>query len=224
LDYYYSKNLSAERLKRCYELATPRVEQYLESEIDFILDKTKASDDVLELGCGYGRALLKIAEKANTIIGIDNSYENILLAKNILKDFENCQVYEMDAGKLDFPDERFDKIFCIQNGLSAFKLVKLELMKEAMRVTRKGGTAFFSSYSNNFWENRLEWFRIQAEHGLLGEIDEEKTKDGVIVCKDGFLATTITEDEFISLAKELNEVPKITEIDNSSLFCEIIKK
>ncbi len=26
---------------------------------------------------------------------------------------------------------------------------------------------------------------IQTEHGLLGEIDEEATGDGVIVCRDG---------------------------------------
>ena len=224
MDDYYSKNLSAERLKLCYELAPPRVEQYLEAEIDFILCKTKVSDNVLELGCGYGRVLLKFAERANTITGIDNSHDNIQMAKNISKDITNCKVYEMDAGKLDFPDKRFDKVLCIQNGLSAFKLDKLELMKEALRVTRKGGTAFFSSYSNNFWKHRLEWFRLQAEYGLLGEINEEKTKDCIIVCMDGFKATTITEGEFLDLCNNLNLIPKVTEVDNSSIFCEIIKK
>jgi len=208
----------------CYDIATPRIKQYLDAEIDFVLDKIKPSDKILELGCGYGRVLVELAKKAKTVIGIDNSNESIIFAKNILKDFENCQVYEMDAGKLDFPGERFDKVLCVQNGLSAFKLDKLETMKEALRVTRESGTAFFSSYSNNFWGNRLEWFKLQASHGLLGEIDEEKTKDGVIVCKDGFTARTLTPDEFISLAKKLNVTPKITEVDQSSIFCEIIKE
>ena len=130
----------------------------------------------------------------------------------------------MDAKKLDFPVNYFDKVLCIQNGLSAFKLNKRDLIKETLRVTCKNGSAFFSSYSNNFWENRLEWFRLQVEYGLLGEIDENNTKDGVIVCKDGFEATTITKNEFSSLCKELNLIPKINEVDKSSIFCEIIKK
>ena len=224
MDDYYSKNLSAERLKLCYDIATPRVKQYLNAEIYFVLNKIKPSDKVLELGCGYGQVLVELAKKAKTVVGIDNSFDNIRMTKEILKDVRNCEVYEMDAGNLDFPDESFNKVFCIQNGLSAFKLDKLELMEEALRVTCIGGTAFFSSYSNNFWEDRLKWFHLQAEHGLLGEIDEDKTKDGMIVCKDGFTASTLTPDEFISLAKKLNVTPKITEVDQSSIFCEIIKE
>lgn len=224
MDDYYSKNLSAERLKLCYDIATPRVKQYLNAEIYFVLNKIKPSDKVLELGCGYGQVLVELAKKAKTVVGIDNSFDNIRMTKEILKDVRNCEVYEMDAGNLDFPDESFNKVFCIQNGLSAFKLDKLELMEEALRVTCIGGTAFFSSYSDNFWEDRFKWFKLQSSYGLLGEIDEEKTKDGVIVCKDGFTATTITPNEFIKLAKELNVTPRITEVDQSSVFCEIIKE
>ena len=224
MDDYYSKNLSAERLRLCYDIAPPRVVQYLNSEIDFVLNKIKPSDKILELGCGYGRILLKLTEKAKTVVGIDNSLESILLAKEIIKDFNNCQVFEMDAKKLNFANNYFDKVLCLQNGLSAFKLNKRNLIKESLRVTHIGGSAFFSSYSNNFWEDRLGWFRLQVECGLLGEIDEDKTKDGVIVCKDGFKATTITEGKFRDLCNKLNLIPKITEVDNSSIFYEIIKK
>ncbi|MBL7128188.1 MAG: methyltransferase domain-containing protein [Ignavibacteria bacterium] len=223
MDDYYSKHLSAERLRLCYEIAPPRVVQYLNAEIDFVLNKIKPSDKVLELGCGYGRILLKLAAKAKTVVGIDNSGESILLAKDILKDFKNCQVFEMDDKKLDFPDNYFDKVLCLQNGLSAFKLNKRNLIKETLRVTRIGGSSFFSSYSNNFWEDRLGWFRLQVECGLLGEIDEDKTKDGVIICKDGFRATTITEGKFRNFCEKLNLIPKITEVDKSSIFWEIIK-
>jgi hypothetical protein len=48
----------------------------------------------------------------------------------------------------------------------------------------------FSSYSPRFWDPRLEGCRIQAEHGVVGEIDEDATGNGVIVCKDGFTAAT----------------------------------
>ena len=81
LDDYYSKNLSGDRLKLCYEIAPPRVIQYLNAEIDFVLNKIKPSDKVLELGCGYGRILLKLIENAKTVVGIDSSRESIQLTK-----------------------------------------------------------------------------------------------------------------------------------------------
>jgi hypothetical protein len=49
---YYSEKLFAERLRKIYQIAPPRIKQYLEAEIDFILGKIKSSDIVLELGCG----------------------------------------------------------------------------------------------------------------------------------------------------------------------------
>jgi 2-polyprenyl-6-hydroxyphenyl methylase/3-demethylubiquinone-9 3-methyltransferase len=67
----------------------------------------------------------------------------------------------------------------------------------------------------------LEWFRQQALHGLLGEVDEEATGDGVIVCKDGFRAETGGPDEFTRLAGNAGVRYEITEVDGSSLFCVV---
>jgi len=36
---YYSQKLSADHLRRCYEIAPLRVKRYLEAEIEFVLDK-----------------------------------------------------------------------------------------------------------------------------------------------------------------------------------------
>jgi hypothetical protein len=90
-----------------------------------------------------------------------------------------------------------------------------------LRVTRSGGRVLFSSYSERFWKDRLEWFRIQSQHGLIGEIDDDATGDGVIVCKDGFKASTFSPDDFISLTSNFEIEPIITEVDGSSLVCEI---
>jgi len=218
---YYSQKLSAEKLKLCYKIAPPRVKQYLEAEIEFILEKINPSDRLLELGCGYGRALLRLLKKTKTIIGIDTSYPSLLLAKEILPEAPACYLLAMDAVNLGFGDQLFDKVFCIQNGISAFGVDQRKLIEEALRVTRSGGKVFISSYSEKFWEDRLEWFRIQANYRLIGEIDEKSTGDGVIVCKDGFKATTVSPDNFLDLAAQLDIVPTITEVDGSSIFCEI---
>jgi ubiquinone/menaquinone biosynthesis C-methylase UbiE len=217
---YYSEKLSAERLRRVYDIAPPRVKQYLQAEIDFVLNHIRPGDRVLELGCGYGRVLEPLAHKAALTAGIDTSHQSLVMARNLTKPIaECCQLAEMDASRLGFRDNIFDVVVCIQNGISAFKVDQRQLIAEAVRVTRPGGKALFSSYSDKFWEHRLEWFELQAQHGLLGEIDYSATGDGVIVCKDGFRATTFKADEFARLAQIVDARCLIVEVDESSLFC-----
>ncbi len=218
---YYSEKLSAERLQLCYEIAPPRVKQYLEAEIEFVVEKIRPTDVVLELGCGYGRVLQKLMKKAKAIFGIDTSNESLSLAKKTIGKIPSLHLSVMNAVELGFSDRKFDIVICVQNGISAFKVNKQKLIEEAIRVTRSRGTILFSSYSESFWEDRLEWFRLQSEHGLIGEIDEDASKDGVIVCKDGFRSDTISPDEFISLTSGYGIEPIITEVDGSSIFCEI---
>ncbi len=216
---YYDKNLSAERLRKVYEVAPPRTRQYLQAEIDFVLDNLSCDDSVLELGCGYGRVLKSLAGKAKMVFGIDNSQANITDARDYLRDYKNILLFRMNAIELGFGNEVFDKVICIQNGISAFHVDPLKLMGESIRVAKNGGLILFSSYSEKFWEHRLRWFEIQSELGLVGEIDWEKTKNGILACKDGFSATTYGPGEFDELATQLGRGHEIHEIDESSLFC-----
>jgi SAM-dependent methyltransferase len=220
MDSYYSDKLSAERLRRVYKIATPRVGQYLKAEIDFVLDNIKQTDIILETGCGFGRAIKLLCTRARLTVGIDSSLGSLRLAADELNE-ENYLLFCMDAVTMGFADNVFDITACIQNGISAFKANQAELIKEAVRVTRPGGIVLFSSYSEKFWDDRLEWFRLQSNEGLLGEIDYDKTGDGVIICKDGFKATTVTPDDFLRLISELDISCQIIEVDNSSLFCKI---
>ena len=218
---YYDEKLSAEKLKRCYETAPVRIQQYLEAELNYTLKKIKPNDLVLELGCGYGRILPALAQKANLVIGIDTSQDSLTLAKKMIQDIHNCYLLRMDAVQLAFADQTFDVVVCIQNGISAFHINKVDLIRESIRVTKTGGTILFSSYSDSFWPYRRQWFQLQSEAGLIGEIDPVKTGDGVIICKDGFTATTVTKEQFLILTQGFNVKIKIIEVDKSSLFCEI---
>jgi SAM-dependent methyltransferase/uncharacterized RDD family membrane protein YckC len=222
-DSYYSQKLSGERLKLCYSIAPPRVKQYLEAEIDFVLNKIKPTDRVLELGCGYGRVLILLAERAGLTVGIDTALDSLRLHGDLCQNVPRCSVFAMDAGHLGFKDGQFDKVVCVQNGISAFNLEQKALIAEALRVTRPGGSVLLSSYAERFWEDRLTWFRLQAEHRLTGEIDEENTREGLIVCKDGFKSHTVTAQDFRALTSEFGLVPLVTEVDGSSLFCELRK-
>ncbi len=219
---YYSRKLSAERLRKCYEVAPERTRRYLEAEVEFVLERVPPASSVLELGCGYGRVLARLAQKASSLFGVDTSLESLAMARETMAGASGWHLSQMDAARLGFRRGSFDTVVCIQNGLSAFKVDQRRLIEEAVRVTRSGGRALFSSYAARFWEHRLEWFRAQSEHGLLGEIDPDATRDGVIVCKDGFRATTVGPDDFAVLTSGLDVASRITEVDGSSVFCEML--
>ncbi|MFH1143172.1 MAG: class I SAM-dependent methyltransferase [Candidatus Eisenbacteria bacterium] len=219
---YYDDRLSAARLRRCYEIAPPAARAYLESEIRFVAGRVGAGDRVLELGCGYGRVLLRLHGRARFVWGIDTSLSSLRLARNLLGAGSSCGVAAMDAIHLGFADHSFDCVFCIQNGISAFHVDPEALVREAVRVARPGGHVLVSSYAERFWQGRLEWFEAQAAHGLLGEIDHAATGNGVIVCKDGFHATTFGAGDFRRLGQAVGIEPVIVEVDGSSLFCEFI--
>jgi ubiquinone/menaquinone biosynthesis C-methylase UbiE len=218
---YYFNQLSAERLQQCYEIAPPRVKQYLDAEIQHVVNKISPSDVVLELGCGYGRVLEKLALKANQVVGIDTSRSSLVLGKKRLNRIVNCHLFQMNAVALGFLDRSFDVVICIQNGISAFKVNPQNSIRESIRVAHAGGRILFSSYSEKFWEDRLEWFQLQADAGLIGEIDWSATREGMIVCKDGFRATTCVPAEFLSFTSQFHAELKIEEVDDSSLFFEI---
>jgi 2-polyprenyl-6-hydroxyphenyl methylase/3-demethylubiquinone-9 3-methyltransferase len=219
---YYQERLSARRLERVYEIAPPRVKRYLSAEIDHVLGKLTPGAAVLELGCGYGRVLGPLARVAALACGIDTSLESLVYGRRAFERFPHCHLVQMDAARLAFRDGSFDCTVCIQNGISAFHVDAGELMRESIRVTRPGGLVLFSSYSDAFWDQRLEWFELQAREGLVGPIDREKTRDGRIVCTDGFTATTVDARRFAGLARDIGVRARIVEVDSSSIFCEIV--
>ena len=215
---YYVEKLPGEKLRRCYEIAPPRIQQYLDAEIQRVLESISSDCRVLELGCGYGRVLQHLTKKARSVFGIDISASSIELARQTLRGIPTCHLFVMNAVRLGFKDNTFDRVLCVQNGISAFHVDQRALINESIRVTKNRGFVFYSSYSAKIWPERLHWFELQAEAGLLGEIDWQQTRDGVIVCKDGFTARTLSHDQFRDLTHDLTVDVTIDEVDESSIF------
>lgn len=220
---YYREKLSGERLLRCYELAPPRVRQYLDAEIEFVLRHIRQTDVVLELGCGYGRVAFRLAEVAARVVGIDTASESLELARKLLPPGLNCDFVAMDALHLLFPDFSFDAVVCVENGICAFAVDQEALVREALRVTRADGVVLFFTYSDSFWPERLSWFEAQARQGLVGDIDYAASCDGVIVCTDGLRAGRLTREDFRAICSRMNVEPGIIDVDDSSLFCKIVR-
>jgi SAM-dependent methyltransferase len=218
---YYARGLGGERLRRCYELAPDRVRRYLEAEIQFVLSRLRPTDVVLELGCGYGRVALRLAERAARVVGIDTSRESLDLALTLAGPGSACEFLEMDAAALTFADGVFDAVVCVQNGVCAFAVDPERLFAEALRVTRPSGRVLVSTYAPAFWPQRLAWFEAQAAAGLVGAIDYDRTVPGAVVCRDGFRSGTFAAEDFREVCRRLGVVPALTTVDQSSVFCEL---
>ena len=206
---YYADKLNSQSLFQVYASDIPRVRQYLEAEIDFVRKNLRGDEAVLELAAGYGRIMKELAPHCKSIVGMDISEENVALSKEYLKDWPNTSMIVMDAHAMDF-DQVFDVILCLQNGLSAMGADSAVIHK-TLSLLAPGGSAYFSSYSAKFWEWRLKWFEEQAE------------KDGVIICKDGFRATTHSPEALDEIGKNSGLSYKVMEIDESSVFLIISK-
>jgi len=216
---YYEDKLSAEGLRMCYEIASPRIRQYLYAEVRFVIDYVNGCERVLELGCGYGRVMKEVTHHVRRVTGCDTSRSSLNLAMDYMRPRRNYDLVCADASCLTFQQGVFDAVFCIQNGISAFGVDRRRLIAEALRVAKDGGLTLFSSYSPKIWKDRLAWFREQSKAGLIGEIDESRTGRGTIICKDGFRATSVSRAEFRQLFLGAGARPHIREIDESSLFC-----
>ncbi|WZL71714.1 class I SAM-dependent methyltransferase [Clostridiaceae bacterium 35-E11] len=220
---YYAQKLNSQNLFKVYETKIPRVKQYLDAEISFVRDNLMGSERVLELGAGYGRIVKELAGNCKSIVGIDISDESVSLGNEYLKDHPNAKLMAMNVHKLTF-EEKFDVILCLQNGLSAMKVASSDLIEKILGMVAHGGKVYFSTYSEKFWEHRVMWFKEQANKGLLGELDLDKTKDGVIICKDGFKAITHTPQDLKMIGDLSGYEYQIQEVDESSLFLIIHKK
>jgi SAM-dependent methyltransferase len=120
----------------------------------------------LELGCGYGRVLERLLPRVRMAFGIDTSPSSLRMALEYLGRKPSVRLACMDSVQMGLRDRTFDLTICIQNGICAFTVDQQQLFREAIRVTRSGGLV------------------------MIGEIDYQATGNGIIVCKDGFRATT----------------------------------
>ena len=80
---YYAKKLNAENLRRVYEIASPRIRQYLQAEIDFVMDRLPYGGAILETGCGYCRVLESFRRRTNRVFGVDSAFMSLALGREV---------------------------------------------------------------------------------------------------------------------------------------------
>lgn len=137
---FWEKRIAAHGTTASTFLATPhtRINEFTEWHMD-ALHAYATCEDVLDVGCGWGRMSLPIDRIANSYIGVDFMPALIEKARESMPglDFRVA-----DAKALPFADEAFDVVVAI-TCLSSFAGVFEEVLKELKRVLRPRGVILF---------------------------------------------------------------------------------
>jgi ubiquinone/menaquinone biosynthesis C-methylase UbiE len=160
--------------------------------------------DVLEIGVGNGSHAGLLARHAKSFTGIDLTEYAVKSTTERMKVFgTNAKILQMDAEKLDFPDQSFDFIWTW--GVIHHSSDTRAILKQMHRVLRPGGSAVVMVYHRNFWE-------YYVRRGLLrGMLNGQLWRAGslhkvVQLSTDGGLARYYRVPEWEQLAGEFFQV------------------
>ena len=96
------------------------------------------NEKIFEVGCGAGHVLQGVS--VGKLYGIDLSQRMLSLARKRLGD--KVELKKCNAGKIDYPDDFFDKIICTE--VLEHTLDPIAVLREIKRVARAGGTVVLS--------------------------------------------------------------------------------
>jgi MPBQ/MSBQ methyltransferase len=94
---------------------------------------------ILDVACGRGKSsfIVHCLHPGTTVIGLDLLDHQIQVARTLFDQVENLSYRTGNAMALDFPDESFDRVICLE---AAFHFPdRARFLSEAFRVLRPGG-------------------------------------------------------------------------------------
>ena len=117
-------------------------------------------EKVLDLGCGNGR--FSELFDADDYVGVDVSEELMRLAK---EKYPNREFVSINATNLPFPDNSFDKVFCLAviHHIPS-KQMRQAFLAEAKRVLKPGGLLILTAW---YLLDKLKTWRELAKMALL---------------------------------------------------------
>lgn len=173
------------RIMQRYDLTAQMYDMWYAEEqtakIDAVLESVdvKRHSAILDVGCGTGLLFNHVAEKAETIVGLDISIKVLLQAKERSRKLASVHLIQADADNLPFSNEVFSHVFAmtlIQNMPNPIKT-----LKEVKRVTKNDAVMVVTGLKKKF---SLEGFvRLLRRIGLnIIEVKNENLKCYVAIC------------------------------------------
>lgn len=173
------------RIMQRYDLTARMYDRLYSDEQTAKIDAALESVDVkkhsiiLDVGCGTGLLFNHVAEKAETIVGVDISRKILLQAKERSRRFANVHLIWADADNLPFSNQVFSHVFAmtlIQNMPNPIKT-----LKEIERVTKNDAVIVVTGLKKKFSLDGFE--RLLSKIGLgIIEVKNENLKCYVAIC------------------------------------------
>jgi len=106
------------------------------------------NDIVLEIGCGIGRVGKELAPSCKKWIGCDISGNMLRYARERLSHLKNIKLIELPECNLaPIQDSSIDVVYCTVVFMHLDEWDRYEYIKEAFRVLKPGGRAYFDNFS-----------------------------------------------------------------------------
>jgi 27-O-demethylrifamycin SV methyltransferase len=124
----------------------------LEAHTDLVagLARVERADEVLDVGCGLAAPAIRMARRYGCrITGVNISREQVRQGNELISELDLSDrviVQRGDARALDFPDESFDAIVCLEaaGDICVTEADKSRLVSDLYRILRPGGHVGFS--------------------------------------------------------------------------------
>ena len=141
--------------------------------------KSKKAKNVLEIGCGYGRACFFLHENSYDVTGVDIDRAQIKSALEEAKargiSGETGLVIN-DARNLCFPDSSFDVVTMLALLTLVPKSERQKILNEVWRVLKRSGYVFIEEFGRT-WENPVYAKRYRDDSKVTGEKGTITVKD-----------------------------------------------
>jgi len=136
---------------------------------------------ILDVGCGTGLLLKKLAKTARLVVGVDFSKAMVMRARERLRLFLNVLLIRADSDFLPLRKDVFTHVFAITL-LQNMPKPRVTL-RELMRVIRDKGFIVFTGLKKNFTLNDFETLIKRSGLRQRSLVDREEVKDYVAVCQ-----------------------------------------
>jgi len=142
--------------------------------------KGKSAKNILEIGCGYGRACFFLHENSYCVTGVDIDRAQVKLALEEAKSrgiSGEIGLLINDARNLCFPDASFDAVTMLALLTLLPKSERPKILNEVWRVLKPFGYVFIEEFGRT-WENPvyakryIDDLRVTGERGTITVKDE----------------------------------------------------
>jgi len=195
-----------EFLRTCYAEAPPAFRRSFEAEEAFVRENLPESGRVLEVGCGTGRFLAKIAGGGRETFGCDLSRTALAAARASLAPV--IRLAAADAAALPYRSGAFDAVLCVQASLGNFGDRKEGALREMRRALRAGGVLLLAVYTDAALEERLGWYRRLEGSPIFGRVDPARSRDQLVVTTTGWVSEGFSRGEIEGLVRGAGFTPR----------------